>query len=101
MLRHTLATLAYRGGKAVRDVDQEFADFRPAPASRTPAEILAHIGDLLDWAVQLAGGKHAFHESIPLPWHEEIARFFRCLETLDQRLVADEERLAFSAEKIF
>src|SRR4030095_12887029 len=76
-------------------------DFRPAPASRTPAEILTHIGDLLDWAVQLAGGKHAFHESIPLPWHEEIARFFRCLETLDQRLVADQERLGFSAEKIF
>src|SRR5437868_5006293 len=100
MLRHTLATLAYRGGKSVRDVDQEFADFRPAPSTRTPVEILAHIGDLLDWAVQLAGGKHSFHESTPLPWDQEVARFFRALETLDQHLASDEP-VGFSSEKLF
>ncbi len=100
MLRHTLATLAYRGGKTVRDVDQEFANFRPAPTSRTPAEILAHIGDLLDWAVQLADGKHVFRESSPLPWDQEVARFFRGLETFDKRLASDEP-LGFSSEKLF
>src|SRR5881628_1315033 len=100
MLRNTLATLAYRGGKTIRDVDQEFADFRPAAGSRTPVEILAHIGDLLDWAVQLAGGKHVFHESKPLPWDQEVARFFRVLRALDQRL-ASGEALGFPAEKLF
>jgi hypothetical protein len=100
MLRHTLATLAYRGGKTVRDVDQEFANFRPAPTSRTPAEILAHIGDLLDWAVQLADGKHVFRESSPLPWDQEVARFFRGLEAFDKRLASDEP-LGFSSEKLF
>jgi hypothetical protein len=100
MLRHTLATLAYRGGKTVRDVDQEFADFRPAAASRTPVEILAHIGDLLDWAVQLADGKHVFHESKPLPWDHEVARFFRGLEAFDRRLASGAE-LGFSAEQLF
>ena len=100
MLRHTLATLAYRGGKTVRDVDQEFANFRPAPGIRTPAEILAHIGDLLDWAVQLADGKHVFHESSPLPWDQEVARFFQGLEAFDRRL-ASEEPLGFSSEKLF
>ena len=51
LLRHTLATVAYRGGKAVRGAPPEFAQFRAAPSSRTPAEILAHVGDLFDWAL--------------------------------------------------
>jgi len=100
MLRHTLATLAYRGGKTLRDVDQEFANYRAAATSRTPAEILAHIGDLLDWAVQLAEGKHVFHESAPLPWDQEVARFFRGLETFDQRL-ASGKPLGFPPEQLF
>lgn len=100
MLRHTLATLAYRGGKTVRGLDQEFANFRASPTSRTPAEILAHIGDLLDWAVCLADGRHEFHESTPLPWGQEVERFFKGLEALDQRLASD-EALGFSSEKLF
>jgi hypothetical protein len=32
MLRHTLATLAYRGRKAVRDAPCGFAHFRAAPS---------------------------------------------------------------------
>src|ERR1051326_6816477 len=100
MLRHTLATLAYRGGKVVRDADQEFADFRPSPDTRTPAEILAHVGDLLDWAVHLADGKHVWHDSTPLPWHQEVARFFQALAALDLRL-ASSAALGFPEEKIF
>src|SRR5437870_3476770 len=100
MLRHTVATLAYRGGKTVRDVDPAFAAFRPAPTSRTPVEIVAHIGDLLDWAVQLADGKDAFHESVALPCDQEVARFFRALEAFDRRLGSDEP-IGFSEEKLF
>ena len=100
MLRHTVATLAYRGAKAVRGAPESFASFKSSETTRTPAQILAHIGDLLDWAVQLANGKHAFHESTPLPWDQEVARFFRALETLDQRLAAVGP-LGFSSEKIF
>jgi hypothetical protein len=54
LLRHTLATLAYRGGKTLRDVPETFAEFQNAGNGRTPAEILAHLGDLLDWALSLA-----------------------------------------------
>ena len=100
MLRHTLATLAYRGGKAVRGVDAQFANFRAAPSTRTPGEILAHIGDLLDWAVRLADGNHQWHDSAPLPWDQEVRRFFAGLDALDRRLGSDDP-LGFSAEKIF
>ena len=56
LLRHTLATLAYRGGKTIRDATPEFATYGAPDAARTPAKILAHIGDLMDWALSMAEG---------------------------------------------
>ena len=100
LLRHTVATLAYRGGKAVRGATAEFQRFHAAPGTRTPGEILAHIGDLLDWAVALADGKHVWHDSKPLPWEQEVVRFHQALEAFDTRL-ASGKPLGFSAEKLF
>jgi hypothetical protein len=100
MLRHTIATLAYRGGKTVTNAPQGFATFRVGESTRTPAEILAHIGDLLDWALWQAKGQHRWHGSPPLPWEEEVARFFAALTRLDAFLASDEP-LGYEAEKIF
>lgn len=100
LLRHTLATVAYRGGKAVRGAPDSFAGFRVAPTSRTPGEILAHIGDLFDWAMSLADGQHVWHDSTPLPWRAEVARFFEVLQRFDDRL-ASAAPLGCSAEKLF
>jgi hypothetical protein len=100
LLRHTLATVAYRGGKALRGAPTEFADYRAGPGGRTPVEILAHIGDLFDWALKLADGKHEWHNAAPLPWNQEVARFFAALEAFDRRL-ASAEPLGFAAEKLF
>lgn len=99
-LRHTLATLAYRGGKAVRGAPRGFARFKASPTTRTPGEILAHIGDLLDWGVALADGKHLWHDSKPRSWERECERFFRALRKFDRRL-ASKKPLGFSAEKLF
>jgi hypothetical protein len=100
MLRHTLATLAYRGGKAVRDAPSGFGEFRAAPSVRTPVEILSHVGDLLDWAVALADGQHVWRDATPLPWSQEIDRFFTGLADLDGRLAAPEP-LGFDAATLF
>ncbi len=100
LLRHTVGTLAYRGGKAVRGAPAEFQRFQAGPVTRTPGQILAHIGDLLDWAVALADGKHVWHDSRPLPWEQEVERFHRALEAFDTRL-ASGNPLGFSAEKLF
>ena len=86
LLRHTLATLAYRGGKAVRNAPAGFESFRAAEGSRSAGEILAHVGDLFDWAVSMIHGKQAWHESKPLPWDQEVARFFSSLHAFDQAL---------------
>ena len=89
LLRHTLATLAYRGGKALRGVPAEFAEFRIGAPPRTPGQILAHMGDLLDWALSMADGKQVWHDSPPLAWEQGMARFFAALEALDRRLASD------------
>ncbi|MCA1591637.1 MAG: hypothetical protein LC754_03105 [Acidobacteria bacterium] len=100
MLRHTVATLAYRGCKAVSNAPKEFRDFRVNEETRTPGEILAHIGDLLDWALNVAKGTYVFHESPPRTWDEEIGRFFAALNEFDSYL-ASGAPLGFPAEKLF
>ena len=88
MLRHTVATLAYRGGKALRGAPPGFSEFRVGDSTRTPGQILAHIGDLLDWGLSLAKGNQAWHNSDPLPWEEGTARFFKALHNLDKQLAS-------------
>ena len=100
LLRHTLATVAYRGGKTVRGAPSGFATFRVAEGSRTPEGILAHIGDLLDWALELARGRHTWKDSKPLPWDAEIARFFQGVARLDAQL-SSAEPLGCPAERLF
>ncbi len=77
MLRHAVATLAYRCSRAVDGAPAEFGSFRAAPKTRTPCEILAHMGDLFDWALQLAGGKHVWHDSPALEWSAAVRALLR------------------------
>jgi hypothetical protein len=100
LFRHTLATLAYRAGKALRGAPPGFAGFRVSPGGRTSGEILAHMGDLLDWALSMVNGRQQWHESPALPWDEGSARFFTALEALDARL-ASPDPPAVSLEKLF
>src|SRR5271166_5251213 len=99
LLRHTVATLAYRGGKAVRNAPEGFAVFHVDEGVRAPGQILAHIGDLLDWALSMANGKREWHDSKPLPWQKEVERFFEALKKFDDYL-ASAEPLQAPPEKL-
>lgn len=99
-LRHAVATVAYRGGKAVRDAPDSFASYSPDGSPRTAGKILAHIGDLYDWALTQATGSEAWHDSEPLPWSGEVERFHATLQRFDDYLASDAP-LAASVEKIF
>ncbi len=100
MLRHTVATLAYRAGKALRGAPENFANFDTGEKGRTPARILAHMGDLFDWALSIARGNQSWNDSTPLPWNQEVERFFKSLEAFDDYLASDQP-LNASPEKIF
>jgi hypothetical protein len=99
-LRHTLATIAYRGAKAVRNAGPGFADYGSPETSRTPAKILAHMGDLMDWGLTMSDGRREWHDSSPLAWEKECERFFTALKKFDDYL-ASEKPLEASAEKLF
>jgi hypothetical protein len=88
MLRHTLATLAYRGNKAIHGVPEGIAHFHAGGTVRTPVQILAHIGDLLDWALSMARGEPKWHDTEPGSWAAESGRFFAGLQALDQNLAS-------------
>ncbi len=99
-LRHSLATLAYRAGKAVAGAGPEFADFRAGDSTRTPVQILAHIGDLMDWALSMAEGNQRWQNSTPLEWPKEVERFFAALKAFDDFL-ASGQTLGAPAEMLF
>ena len=89
LLRHAVATLAYRGAKALRAAPPELADFRIGEATRSPLQVLAHLGDLLEWGASLAEGNQKWNVATPGTWDAESARFFAALARLDECLAAD------------
>lgn len=100
LLRHTVATVSYRAGKALRGAPGRFGTFRVGPTSRTPVEILAHIGDLFDWALSIARGKEQWRSATPLPWEKEVDRFFTTIASFDSVLASDAP-LGATAESLF
>lgn len=100
LLRHAVATLAYRCGKTLRGAPSAFPGFRASPTTRTPVEILAHAGDLFDWALSIGRGQERWRSSTPLAWEEEVARFLAAVQAFDDFLRSDEE-LAAPVEKLF
>ena len=87
-LRHALASLAYRASRALEGAPDEFGVF--SGCERTPGQILAHMGDLFDWALSCVAGRENWHNSTPLPWPQEKARFFGALTAFDAYLAGPE-----------
>ena len=100
LLRHTVATLAYRAGKALRDAPPSFSKFAVSPGSRTPGQIVAHMGDLLEWGLSMAQGAQRWHQAPPGAWDADCARFFGALQALDEYLASDTP-LGISVERLF
>ena len=99
-LRHCLATLAYRAAKPLRDAPPEFGGFHASTQTRTPAQILAHLGDLLDWALYLAKGEKRWENTEPLEWQDGVERFFMSVKRFDDYLESGKP-LACSEEQLF
>lgn len=99
LLRHLVATVAYRGGIAISGAPENFGLFRVSETTRTPGELLAHIGDLLEGSHYLARGELVYLKSAPLPWKQEASRFFAAVKGLDSYLASD-SALACPVEKL-
>jgi hypothetical protein len=99
LLRHTLATVAYRATRALEAAPDSFATFS-GTAGRQPCQLLAHMGDLFDWALSIARGSERWHNSATLAWPDEQKRFFAALKTFDDHL-ASSEPVHGSIERLF
>jgi hypothetical protein len=100
LLRHTVATLAYRAGKALRNAPPSFATFAVSPGSRTPGQIVTHLTDLFDWALSMAQGAQKWQDSPPQSWDADCERFFRALGAFDDYLASDSP-LGTTVERLF
>src|SRR5688500_18206761 len=88
LVRHTLATLAYRAAKSVRGAPSEFGSLRIGPTTRTPAEILAQMGDLMDWALTMAQDRTQWRDQLAGMWTDDVDRLFASIAVLDQYLAS-------------
>lgn len=88
-LRHMLATIAYRGGKVLRDAPDGFGATTAGAGTRTAVEILAHVGDLFDWGLALAAeGEHRWSDTRSDDWEGQVARFFAGIAAVDAHLAS-------------
>lgn len=99
-LRHAVATLAYRAAKVLRNTPAGFLDFRPGEGSRSAGEILAHLAELMDWALSQACGQERWRDLEVRSWESDCQRFFAALTKLDEYLASD-AGLHVRPEKIF
>jgi hypothetical protein len=88
LLRHVLATLAYRAAKTLRDAPEGFAHFVSGPTTRTPCQIVAHMGDLMGWGVRMAHGSPSWRAEGGADWETEVERFFDGVRALDHALAS-------------
>jgi hypothetical protein len=91
LARHALATLAYRASKAVRNAPADFGSFRIGPTTRTPNEILAHMGDLMEWALTMAQDRTQWRETPVLAWAGNVDRLFSAITRFDEFLAGTAE----------
>jgi len=89
VVRKLVATLAYRAAKVLRDVPVGFDVRAFGDTTRRPVQILAHMADLMAWAVTTARGETVWTAAGSDDWNLEKSRFFDGLAALDHLLAAD------------
>src|SRR3989442_9273633 len=94
-----LATLAYRASKVLRDAPPGFGSYAIAEGRRPAVQILAHLGDLMTWALRMANGDSKWKAEGSDDWDKELRRFFDGIAALDRRL-ADAAPLGGAAETL-
>jgi hypothetical protein len=99
LLRHFLATLAYRTQKAVREAPPAFGDFRAADGVRTPVELVRHMTGVLDFARSFFTGSRQKPEPLP-SLAAEVERFHAVLEEVGGHLAAGTPMNEASRERL-
>jgi hypothetical protein len=89
MVRHLIATLAYRAAKVLRDAPPSFHTATFGSATRRPVLIVAHMADLMAWALTIARGSTKWTAGGGEDWNVELQRFLDGLAELDRAVAGD------------
>jgi len=86
-LRHTIATIAYRFQKSVKNAGDDFGDFSAGKGSRTTNEIINHMYHVLS-ATRIHIEKERFEKELPKKMNLklEVDRFNSELKHFDKTL---------------
>lgn len=88
LLRHLVATIAFRTRVCLRDAPDGFADFRAGADVRTPIRLIRHMYWLMTFAGRLLGGGPSERITL-LAWQQEVDRLRDGMAALDRRLATD------------
>ncbi|NNF00598.1 MAG: hypothetical protein HKN25_16385 [Pyrinomonadaceae bacterium] len=99
ILRHIIATVAYRAKKPLTDAPVGFGEFKIGDKTKSPVEILSHMCDLFEWSLSQAKGTEFSRGSNLLTWDQEIERFYRALSDFDE-FIAGKESLHAPLENL-
>ena len=99
LLKHFLATIAYRTQKALRNAPDTFANFRAGTAVRTPHELIWHMTGVIGYARTFFQPGKWQPEAMPT-FAEEIHRFHELLGDLGRLLESETPHPNISAEQL-
>ncbi len=97
MMRHFLATLAYRARKTIVGAPADFGAF--SAAGKTPSAILSHMGDLLAWSISWFD-EPRWKKADVGSWDGNVTRFFILLKELDSLLASDTQVRGYNEERM-
>ena len=97
LLKHFLATIAYRTQKALRGAPDSFADFRAGANVRTPHELVWHMTGVLGYARTFFEGGIWQPEKLAT-FGQKIQRLHQVLQDLGHLLETEHSSLELSRE---
>ena len=83
MLRHAIAAVRYRAGKALAGLPPEFGTFSAGAGVKTPGDVVTHLAELFAWVLELANGTGRWRSLESLGWDEDVARFWEALAAVE------------------
>ncbi len=87
ILRHLVATIAYRASHSLRDAPEGFERVRLADGGKTAGELVFHITQVLSFAIAAVTRTERIRYE-PQDWTREVERFYTLLGQLDASLAA-------------
>lgn len=89
LLRHIIATLAYRATKIFRNAPEGFSSFEAGEEVRTPLAIVGHLNLLLDYSKRnFDTTLEPFKPNRSPTWEGEVALFYILLRQLDETVAS-------------